>query len=387
MRLGQTPATRRHPIVSILGGGLAALLVTSTVLADVAPPSMPAGSNIGPEQQTQVQMRAERIVISVQPRTPGETPNLVGDYAEAHVEGVFYMRNRGDAEEHMRVQFPLADPSGRGSGFFTYPEVQNFVATVDGQTVPTTAIELPNPYSEEDPPVRWAAFDVTFPVTREVVISVSYTMLPTGYLPEAVFAYVLSTGAGWRGPIGKVDISMRLPYTATYENVVLDGNKTTRGARFVKGELRWNWTNLEPSTKSDVVVTILSPQIWQAIVTARAGVQQSPRAAGQWLALSKAYIAAVPFKYEPMGGRRFLRLGVQAMERALVLAPQSASMHAEMAGLLWYLYYWDATQNPDGPMAKRILKEIETALTLDPDNARAKALKEEVERDLTIPKG
>ncbi|MCL5996842.1 MAG: hypothetical protein M1546_12415, partial [Chloroflexi bacterium] len=128
MRLRQAPTTRERPIVSLLGGGLAALLVTSTALADVAPPSMPPGSNIGPAQQTQVQMRAERIIISVQPRTSGETPHLVGDYAEAHVEGVFYMRNRGDAEEHMRVQFPLADPSGMGSGFFTYPEVQNFVA-------------------------------------------------------------------------------------------------------------------------------------------------------------------------------------------------------------------------------------------------------------------
>jgi hypothetical protein len=75
---------------------------------------------------------------------------------------------------------------------------------------------------------------VTFPVTHQVVISVSYGISPTGYLPDAVFAYVLATGARWRGPIGKADISMRLPYPATSENVALDKSKP--GARIVNGQ-------------------------------------------------------------------------------------------------------------------------------------------------------
>jgi hypothetical protein len=388
MQFGKRFASLRRPFASVVGGVLAAVLVASSALADVAPPNMPPGSNIGVEGQTQVQMRAERITIGVQSHHATSTRyNLVGDHSEAQVDGVFYMRNLGDAEEHMRVQFPLADPSGRGSGFFSYPEVQNFVASVDGQVAPTTVEYLPNPQGGDEPAVRWAAFDVTFPVTREVVISVSYTITPTGYMPEAVFAYVLSTGAGWRGPIGKVDITMRLPYPATYENVVLEQGKTTRGARLVKGELRWSWTNLEPTSKSDIVATILSPNTWEAIVAARAAVRKLPRNAEKWLALSKAYIAAVPFKYEPMGGERFLQLGIQACERALALAPNSAEMHIEMAQLLWRIYYWDVTQKPESPMAKRILKEIDIALKLDPNDAAAKALKDEVERELHIGQG
>jgi hypothetical protein len=369
---------------------MAALLLTTVLphgsaFADVAPPSMPPGSNIGPEGHTQVQMRAERIIITVKPRTPGPNPNLVSDYSEAQVDGIFIMRNRGEAEERMKVQFPLADPSGRGSGFFTYPEVLSFTASVDGQIAPTSVIETPNPYDAEDPSVRWAAFDVTFPVTREVVISVTYSILPTGYLPGAQYAYVLSTGAGWRGPIGSVDITLRLPYAATYENVVLEQGKTTRGARFMNGQVRWRWSNLEPTEQSDIVATILSPNRWQAIVAARAEAKQAPREAEKWLALSKAYIAAVPFKYEAMGGQRFIRLGIQAMERALALAPDSADMHAEMAGLLWYLYRWDVIQSPEGPMARRILKELETALELDPNNTKALEIQEDIDREL--PRG
>jgi hypothetical protein len=228
---------------------------------------------------------------------------------------------------------------------------------------------------------------VTFPITRQVVISVSYGISPTGYLPEAVFAYVLSTGAGWRGPIGKANISMRLPYPATAENVALDKSKP--GARIVNGEVRWHWTNLEPTAKDDWYATLLVPDIWQGIVKARKAVQQAPRNAQKWLELSQAYVKAVPFKYEPMGGKRFIQLGIQAMQRAVTFAPRSADMHAEYAGLLWYLYRFDVAQTPQGAIGRRIFRELDSALKLDPANARAKAIKADIDQEINAnkPKG
>jgi hypothetical protein len=246
---------------------IACLLVINPALADVAPPSMPPGSNPSPDAQTKVQMSAESITFSVQEITDHSSAYFVSDFSSAQVNGIFTMRNRGAADESMQVRFPLADPGGMGSGFFTYPEVLNFSASMDGLLKPTTVISLTNPQGDTEPPVRWAAFDVTFPVTRAVIISVSYSISPTGYLPDAIYAYVLSTGSGWAGPIGKADIALRLPYTATSENVVLD--KSTRGARFVNGELRWRRLNLEPTAKDDWFVTLVSPNIWRDIVSAR----------------------------------------------------------------------------------------------------------------------
>ena len=371
-----------RPIASfarVIGVIIACMLIANTTLADVAPPNMPPGSNPSPNAQTKVQMSAERITISVQEiKNPTQQAYFVRDLSMAQVDGVFTMRNRGQASESMQVRFPLADPSGMGSGFFTYPEVLNFSASVDGQLKPTTVISLPNPQSDDEPPVRWAAFDVTFPVTREVVISVSYSISPTGYLPEAVFAYVLSTGAGWYGPIGKADIALRLPYPATSENVVLD--KTTRGARFVNGEVRWQRVSLEPTSKDDWYATLVEPGIWRAIVAARQAERAAPRDAQKWLALSKAYIKAVPFKYEPMGGKRFLQLGIQAMQRAVTLAPRSADMRVEYADLLWYLYRFDIAQNPNGKTGKLVYYQLNLALKLDPNNARAAALKADIEQ-------
>lgn len=363
----------------IISLAVSCLLVANTALADVAPPNMPPGSNPSPDAQTKVQMSAESITITVQEIPPPSYARLVGDLSFAQVDGVFSMRNRGTAAESMQVRFPLADPSGRGSGFFTYPEVQNFSASVDGELKPISVISLTNPSREQDPPIRWAAFDVTFPATRTVVISVSYSISPTGYLPEAVFAYVLSTGAGWNGPIGKADITLRLPYTPTFENVVL--SKSAPGAYFTGNALHWQHTNLEPTTEDDWFVTLISPNIWRNIIAARDAQHAAPRDAQKWLALSKAYIAAVPFKYEPMGGKRFLQLGIQAMRRAVSLAPNSAEMHVEYADLLWYLYYFDVVQNPQGATAKTIYTQLNLALKLDPNNARALALKAEIDRE------
>src|SRR5207249_10117868 len=98
----------------------------------------------------------------------------------------------------------------------------NFNATVGGQPVATTVISTTNPQGGDAPPIPWAAFDVTFPTGQDLHLGMTYTITPTGYLPEARFAYVLETGAGWRDTIGSADIVVRLPYAASDENVILE---------------------------------------------------------------------------------------------------------------------------------------------------------------------
>ncbi len=155
---------------------LLALGFATAAWADVTPPEQPPGSNISPDGQgqTQVVMSAERILIEVQPSA---------DTATAKVTGDFVMRNAGSAAEAMMVRFPLGDPSGRGSAFSEFPTVENFAVQIAGSVLPTTVFTTPNPLAEQGltEPVKWAAFDVTFPPGQDVTIGVTYNIRAVSY--------------------------------------------------------------------------------------------------------------------------------------------------------------------------------------------------------------
>ena len=362
------------------------LSFASVTRADVAPPEMPPGSAVGPDDespiQTQVQMRSERVVMDVVRVNPTDYASFAFNVAMANVTGTFTLRNLGTADETMQVRFPLRDPYGEGLGTYLYPDVLSFTVSVDGVAVPTKVIVTANPqeYTGSDTNIRWAAWDTTFPVGADVVISVSYVIFPTGYVPLAKFAYVLSTGAGWRGPIGRGEVVLRLPYPANTDNVIfkpswsLGQARTTRGARFAGNEVRWSFRNLEPTKENDIIAVILAPNIWQGILDARAASRRSPRDADVWFALAQAYRRAVSYKYVAEGGERFIRQSEQAMQRAVNLRPDDAALHIELADLLFYFHWNEIDEQPDSAMARRIRRELETALKLDPGNERALGL-------------
>ena len=375
MRLYSFTARFVRYAIPLAGAAIAGLLFAALALADAAPPEMPPGSTIGAGARTQVQMRSERVVIDVFTRAmTADDFGLVSDAARARVTGEFFMRNLGKTAERMQVRFPLADPYGMGSGYFEYPQVDGFKVWVDGLPMPTTVVTSANPFDPDWEPVRWAAWDTSFPAGKDVVISVTYGISPTGYFPEARFAYVMSTGAGWRGPIGKADIIARLPYTATKENVVLEKDKTSRGARLAGNEIRWSLKNIEPTKATDIFFTLIAPNRWQAIVDARAAAARAPRDPAKWAALAQAYVGAIPMKYVPTGGAQYVKLALQAMEKAVALQPKSAELHADYAELMLNLYRSEVEENPDGETAQQIRQEAEAALELDPNNEKAREI-------------
>jgi hypothetical protein len=366
-------------VVALAGAAAAAVLLAGRAFADAAPPEMPPGSAIGAGSQTQVEMRSERVLIEVMTRTmTAEDFGIVSDAAWAQVSAQFFMRNSGQAGERMQVRFPLADPYGLGAFYEGYPEVVGFEVWVDGAPKSTTVITSANPLGESWPALRWAAWDTAFPAGQDVVISATYRISPTGYFPEARFAYVLSTGAGWKGSIGKADMIVRLPYKATSENVILEKGKTTPKSKLSGNEIRWQFVNLEPAQENDLIATILSPNIWQGIVDARAAVKQAPRDAQLWLALGEAYFRAIPMKYVPTGGEQYVKLSQQAMQKAVALAPKSAEAHVAYAELLLNLYRFEVEDHPQGATARKIIREAETALKLDPGNQKAQDILNEM---------
>jgi hypothetical protein len=180
-------------------------------------------------------MMAEQVILDARPLK-------VSDRNSVQVSAIFTMCNQGQADERMQVRFPLVSQMGDGWGKF--PQVQNLSVRVNNKLVATTVISAP--FDTETLLLPWAAFEVTFPISKNVIIRVAYTLQPTEWGSEARLDYILAAGAGWYGPIGVADVILRLPYTATIQNVTEIRQGTTEG-ELIENEARLHSENLEPT--------------------------------------------------------------------------------------------------------------------------------------------
>ena len=366
---------RRSGLILFLAVVILVLSSSHPALADVAPPEQPPGSSLGPgEEVTQVQMLSEEVIIEV-----GDPANIDPSWPENHaVEAVvsarFTMRNQGEQEERMTVRFPLNNVEGWGDGFGRYPQVQDFTVSVGAQQLDWSVVPSTNPWDADEPPLLWAAFGVTFPVDRDIVIKVSYTLLSTGYLPEARFSYILETGAGWYGSIGEGDIILRLPYRATSENVLSGEYETIPGVVFAGKEVRWHFEDLEPTRADNWHVTILQPSLWQQILDMQAAVDKDPEDVDSLAALGEAAFnaSAAPKEYLRVGMERLFLLSEDCFRRAVALRPEDASLHGNYAKTLAIHYAierlgWTSLDEP-APTIEQVMAEINTTMALDPDS-------------------
>ncbi len=343
------------------------------VLADMAPPEQPPGSAISPNGLTQVRMQSERIVLDVQPllATPiAETGSQFDLAMQAQVSGRFTMRNLGTTEEQMQARFPLGDPRGNSDGYSHYPQVQNFAVQIDGMPRATTVISVTNPQGSDAPPVEWVAFDVAFPVDQDVIVDITYTITPTDLMPYGRFAYVLQTGAGWRDTIGSAEVIVRLPYEARFETV----REPTAGAILAGNEVRWNFTNLEPTEQNDIFVSLLAPSVWQSIADAQKAVNTNPNQVAPLIQLANAYEAAVSYHGSyAQPNDPFIQLSEAPYKHALQIEPRSADLYGGYAQLLWSHLGYQALPDPNlnEPPIQRLLTVISTALALDPNQKQA----------------
>lgn len=350
----------------------ASLLTPTYARADAAPPQQPPGTNIVPgSETTQVRMLAETVTLTVlsrpSPRYPGQ----------AKTEAVFMMRNLGAAEETMQVRFPLTFWDNQSDGFGNYPEIPDIQVQVDGKTIPTQRIQ-----SDFIPPnggiahnrAPWAAFNISFPPGKNVIITVSYTTNGYGYEPFFMLRYILETGAGWNGTIGAADIILKLPYLAGPENVMLDGSGS--GPQFVDDEARWHFTDFEPASTDNIQVSLLVTSTWQKVLDYMEYVRKYPDDGEGWGQLGKAYKEAIRFpkgylRTDP-AGQEMYRSGVAAYEKALTLLPDDALWHYGLADLLWAHYYYADAR--DMSELVRAVDELRKSLALDPKNQNAKDL-------------
>jgi hypothetical protein len=316
-------------------------------------------------------MLSETILIEVQTAPwPGVSlSSVVRDWAK--VTANFTMFNHGEDDEVMQVRFPLTHPAGWGDGSGEYPEIEDIRVWVEGVSVTTTRVTTPSPLGEDKPPIVWSGFEVTFPANEEVEIEVRYSQRATGYHPQSTFTYILETGAGWKGAIGEGELIVRVPYTASHENVLVQ--YSSAGMRFAGADARWSFEELEPTREDNLRVTIIEPGYWLAVLGAQGIVDNNPEDGDSWGDLARA-IKRVTLEHkgwlrEDDAGKALYQASIRAYENAVTLKPEVAKWHAGYAELLWHkIFLW-----PDygAPEMIIILEQIQAALDIEPQNEQA----------------
>ena len=377
------------------------LLVLSLLLAsniqparaDAAPPEAPPGTTLLPgESVTEVRMVSETVILTIS-ADPADK-----DGAIAKTDASFTMRNLGAETETMAVRFPLSFFNGNSDGYGGFPEIASINVKVDGKSVstrrevqPFTASEYSYPERDEIP---WAVFDVTFPPNQDVTLEVSYTVDGYGYYPYEAFKYILETGAGWNGTIGSAEIIVRLPYEISEQNLDLTGQsgygESTSGGVRSGNEIRWTFTDLEPTYLDNIQVAVIAPSLWQTVLQEKENVEKNPNDGEAWGRLAKAYKESARMskgylRGDP-GGQELYALSKEAYEKCLALLPDDSLWHTGYADLLWAKYayevYWSGAED-SANLLPTLLTELQTALELDPNNERAKDLLEEI--SWTVP--
>jgi len=360
----------------------AMFLFTIPALADVAPPAPPPGSNLLPGQElTRVRMVAESVVIVVQ---TVEAPNGNGI---ARVTANFTMRNLGAEAESMAVRFPIS----ANDGFYNYPEIEDLQVRAAGKQLSTRRITIPDP-EDNDYPLPWAEFDVTFPSGQDVLIEVKYTLEGVSEYPYVNFEYILESGAGWQGTIGSIDLIVRLPYDVNPYNVLIDSSwgmgQTSPGAVLSGREIHWHYDELEPERQHNLSVALLLPSAWNIVLTEQGNVQRNPQDGEAWGRLGRAYKTVSRLRRglrDDLGGLELFELGIEAYEKAVTILPKDALWHAGFAELLFDGYYWQEYSSSEKPGLLRALQELDRAYELKPGDPFIRDLVEEV--SLALPEG
>ena len=354
------------------------LCITSPVLADIAPPLQPPGGNPGSLEfkETKVAMTYEAVFFDI-----GTVSNLYYDDRDfqsvnAHVTALFLMKNQGETVEQLETIFPLSHPEGRSDGGFEYPEVQNFEISINNIKTEWRIQETPNQYDSDDPPIKWASVDIKYPPSEVMAVEVSYDVQSTGYLPKASFYYVLSTGAGWYGPIGETNIFMTFPYEATEEFFYFGpnssmglGEKTGMDATFEGNRAKWEYKELEPKEGENWGVSIIEPQTWQKILALRSRIEE-----GDIFANSNITVVYEDIIFEHWvrdGAEKFVLLNLEMYKHAVENEPQNDEVFARYAEFIYMVAYGPVEIIGVDVDLQDAYNAAEKAVAINPENQQA----------------
>jgi len=328
----------------------------------------------------------ERVEMEVLPFSWAADPKILTEeilntYPENHIRVIawFVMQNTGSNEEKMQAVFPLGSFNQCGESdpgmIVSYNnerfriEKDSFIVQVDSTPLTTTQVTTPHPACE-DYTMDWAAFNVTFPLHREVLIRVEYNLI--GNYGDAIqnIEYVLETGAAWKGPIGRGHIIFRFPQVVSREQIF---DEISPGYQILYNEIFWSFENLEPTRQDNILVSIVAPPTWLAIEEARSRIKVDRTDVEAWQMLAKNYFDIAQYSKRNYRDEYYHQKVFDTYQLALASNPDSADLNADYADFLLgeCCYWYPDTPAPGWDVINRIMTLLEKALQADPSHPKA----------------
>jgi hypothetical protein len=344
------------------------------VKADIAPPMDAPIGTLSPYQyqKTKVKMLAERVQIDL------TADEFVDDSSKVVVNAHFVLQNLGSSDESLEAIFPFTDINNCYNDYFYEVYKAAFKVSIDGQPVQTSEFTTPSQVGEHCNPVNWGKFEILFPSRKKVSVDINYTMYESDRSqrwgsPKKSIYYLLETGAGWLGTIGKAEVILNFPYEITKENATLPPGYIIQG-----NQVHWYWENLEPTKYDNLVIKFIEPETWKKLTNLRANVEANPLDADQWLKLAELY-NDISYHIKPRFGIEswgFAHQAVHAYQQALQIRPDAAYIRIEYAG---FLFSMSDKANKGQlqmsyPSIQRILRELDIIFAQYPDYKQALGL-------------
>jgi hypothetical protein len=248
---------------------------------------------------------------------------------------------------------------------YTYYQVDqdSFEVIVDGNTAPVQKVVTDHPHKGCQQ-MTWAGFNVTFPANEDVVVRVHYVMESLSIDSMQNIEYILETGAGWAGPIQRGYVVVKFPYTATIENVL---SESTPGYQFLYNEIFWSFENLEPTSENNIQVSIVSPNIWQEILSLRRDLKANPESPEKWLKLAQIYLEVSTWHSTNVRNDYYYQKVSPTFEKGIAFNPNAAFLYSNYAEFLHYdCCFFLEGEKIDPVDQARIFDLVNKALSLDP---------------------
>jgi hypothetical protein len=221
--------------------------------------------------------------------------------------------------------------------------------------------------------MAWSGFEVTFPLDQDVLIRVDYVMTPErGFEDDNLhaFQYVLQTGAGWKGTIGRANIVVHFPYFVSDQNVL---SGTTPGYQTLYDEIYWSFQDLEPTPADNIFVAFIRPSTWQKMFELQKNVKADVHDVPSWNELAEFYRQLSCCNYKSLRYPDLMSKAEKAWQQNLAANPEDPRANSGYANFLYETVFWN-TVNGDTEAANNlqtILHYIRLALEKDPRDEMA----------------
>ena len=267
------------------------LVSLEVVKADIIP-NPTRGKGIVPGDSLKVRMVSEQVRV-----------DLYKDHSE--VECIFEMRNFDETED-VEVGFPMMEFYPWGMNLGNKDFRGNLHVWVDDEKVDAVEMYVPEDLKEirrekdkneefrllrqrENANKPWYVWKTKFPKDKTVWIKVTYTLPAYNDKRNHFFSYLLSTGAGWWGTIGKAVVEV------TNHDIPKDEIIRISPSRYKKegNKIVWKFKNLEPTIKDDIEIQY-SPLVRKQEIKGLAWfVDGEPRSDGQFIRLNPQEIVTI----------------------------------------------------------------------------------------------